>query len=1727
MYQRTCHASAVLLIVLACALTLPAAPVLKPLAELPHDLIVALDVSASMVYGESSGEGNDPRGIRFDGLQFLIDTASDKDRFCLVLFSGDAAVPTQYIGDRKGFIQMDRMYYHPGEMKEVKGRQILKDLVKNLQEHETSWGRALRASPKDAKGNPKDAKVIDGFYTYNDLPALGKESFVLHNYTSVVETLNVITHKAGLLDHLSPDDRSPWLLLFTDGKDDVEVEGKDGLRFEEKGHHQYRPKPEDYAYLKAFKTEADRQRVLKEHLERLKSKRVRAFTFGLGDDCDKKLLQAITDGTNRQAEKTASQRIASSYHANTSIELLEQMKLVCWGLREYWVLERKPEQQAGRDVFVLPAPAPWRDHGVMLHRKPARNDVLLSAPRGADVAFEQGEAIKDLVPLTSRSHLYYRFYEADPKLAPDRPLTVVVKRSAAVPACECIGAVRTRQPLFVYQQPGTGSVFTPLDAIPFQVEFRPYEVNGKFPFSADQFEVRADLIPVAGKDSKPVYSVALGPDKVVPGQPATFRGELILDRKAERRDASLLGRYEVEVVIRGKEGKGPLSGATRHLVRASIEIADYPGLSVKQTSIRLGNKGGKPGALKAVVEVEIPGVKVGTKDNRVVAGIGSRLSGTWEQTGSDRSLDTAKAKLSATKVELRGGKGTVEVDLPPAALSGLALGEHTGGILTLRAPWGPERTVHLNLEKSRWMLESAPQPLLFVFDFSRRGEKYVSGRPADRIKGSLPSEETVWLSTSKDEKEKAGGSLSLEPEGGETISLRLEGLGKPVKFGPDGLTREGNALNFKLHRPERKLPFGKHQATLYLVGPAIEPLPVTVVVKRCKFKVTPEAVQRQITFDLSGRVKSEVVQPLKALNVRLVTDTDLPTDEEVWLSETKEPTGKRGDRELIFESVAKNTENSLKVRTSGLGKNAVVGNNSAAKSDPVSFALVAPSKDPPAGRYERKFWLVGEAIEPCEVTVKIQVNQPVVYLLDTARKRERERIPGLSFLGPAGTSISFRLQVDLEPKSASNPAWYTRLEEALRKARPRRDKGDELPVEVKGKGDLLEVKLDIPFSVHEGHYSTRLQANLSEDAAAPLLVDLPIHIQVVHFTAHLVEAGPLTLRLMESDKKPVEAGPLRLEPDKKSPALRAEGLITLTTKAELGQEVHWCVERVKQSEAGMFRPLDPNRLDVKIGDKPLKLDEGVLAGPNTPLKPGEKITLTVGVDCAGLAPGYYHASLRFPSLVNKGALEKVGKFSDEIKVEVIVPGRQVTVTQPTSKPAVGTAAPLRVVVTAYHCDVGTGQVFAADAVNNVTGKPVVIDASKQVKPDPVTKWPEGVRTVEFVVPVEPSRAGRNNFLVLWPRCLRANSGETGEPIPTAPKDQIARAVSIVALGRLTVTPAMAGIGEEVTIKAVINPDTVKANRTFALTGTAPGGSPIEVEMAAAKEAAIYTGKYRIREEGVFRLVSGAGGKVPLLPLQMRGSFELEQPGRDAKMLYGGGDVMRFIMGVWCSNLEQVSLPEAARLTNKDAGRCVWEARLVYPQRVAEAQTILQQGKDLYTIETRDFDVDLHLDSKLVVIEQPEGESSDVNERHKQGVLKNGQTLVLGVQSNLSTRARDQLYEDAPGEKHQSLDQLNGMLIELDLKWLDEDDRIIGQRVVRVPLAVQTQNWKLQGLLFGLINSVLLGMVAVGGWWTYRRLRPRKNQDESTGIKEDGNGEDSSEPTTQPTAPAELPPGWEE
>jgi len=234
-----------IVLMLVSFLRLNAAPPEKHDPYAPHDVILAIDVSGSMVFDwEASGPGrrpgavfnkpSDPTGLRFDAVNLIIDSALPDDRIAIALFAGEAFVPTKVL-DSSGYITIGKDH--------GQGRVQLKSLINDIQNHESAIRDEYKKvmENKAYSGDQKKEKTyeLQAKYCYYALPSLKGNNFVIDSSTSIVGALRAIVDRDGadLIRSLTSD-HEPWLFLLTDGheeafKDTDRNEARDNFK------HQY------------------------------------------------------------------------------------------------------------------------------------------------------------------------------------------------------------------------------------------------------------------------------------------------------------------------------------------------------------------------------------------------------------------------------------------------------------------------------------------------------------------------------------------------------------------------------------------------------------------------------------------------------------------------------------------------------------------------------------------------------------------------------------------------------------------------------------------------------------------------------------------------------------------------------------------------------------------------------------------------------------------------------------------------------------------------------------------------------------------------------------------------------------------------------------------------------------------------------------------------------------------------------------------------------------------------------------------------------------------------------------------------------------------------------------------------------------------------------------------------------------------------------------------------
>lgn len=808
------------------------APPLGDDADLPHDLILAVDVSASMT-NRFDHEGhfhppNDVEGMRWDGVQFAVDLARPGDRIALVLFRGDAAVVSQLI-DPSGYVRLDEPYPSFGGRT---GRALLKAVVSELQD-------------QDRPGS---------FVEEYRLASLGGLSVRLWWGTSVLKALETID-RAGLLARQAADRRA-WAMIFTDGIEEKPYRRDDDPAYADVARHQYPYPVASYAYVAGrdlVRTTGDAsalsawfEREARPLVERFRAVDVPVMTFGLGGQCDQDLLRRIAESS----QAPAGERPAASYFPATNLDLLDNLQRVEWELRRHWRLALEPT--AGRDLesFRAPAVGLWHDLGLLLYRHrllDGRPEPRALAPPESDVRpprlLRPGappDPVPGLAPRVSRSHWYY-FVGPDTaggRLPADADLELAVRHATREPyATYAVAALRTRTPLFRYVDPAPGANYTFKDAIPLRVDFvSPARTadgpQGPDPIRAEGFQVEAVLTPAPGTRGPtrrvPLSLLAADPSAASDALGRReHRAEVVLDETPDSDGSAFApGPYFVDVTIRGLSG--PLRRAERRLIRRVIQIVGYPRVTLPPQVV-VTNERDRDSARPKVNAALATQTEPRGRFVRLHADVTRGPVG-----NSSSSIETARFDLSPATANVNGRIARFELGLSPATWSELPAGTtFTGGELRVAAPWkgaAGEATAELVVIKRPYRVNLAEDALRF--DLSGNDAGVVRKELHATLATDLDTSEVAWLAAGADRNTPAAQTLTLEPveppagSAARKLEAAVEGLGRRVTLRPSA-TGVDPPLSLSLSRPA-ELPAGRYRAKVYLVGPSIEPTLVTV-----------------------------------------------------------------------------------------------------------------------------------------------------------------------------------------------------------------------------------------------------------------------------------------------------------------------------------------------------------------------------------------------------------------------------------------------------------------------------------------------------------------------------------------------------------------------------------------------------------------------------------------------------------------------------------------------------------------------------------------------------------------------------------------------------------------------------------------------------------------------------------------------------------------------------------
>ncbi len=759
--------------------------------ETPMDLILAVDVSYSMTVNKVNPVAADSEGKRWDGLQFLIDTAGDDDRIAIILFQQKAHLVTQQMDGEGGFVPVRGV-----------GRKKLKELVSRLKEIEQKSQDNFKKDKSEIvrkyDGLPgKSGPFEIAMETDKDVGLLGGTS----NYNALTLASTDLVPKM----RREVDQR---LLLFTDGADS-DIKTLKELAKEED------PAKKKVAFAEREKYLINCKKLAKD----IGNQKIPMIVFGLGNDCDDELLNLFAL-ESRPTDKVVAQKIGySEYHkVATNVELFEKLRQVGWELRQRWPIPLERGSIAGGASFTTPNLSPFSDFGVLLFAQKANSatkpdEVKLNDPTGTE-------------ELTSSSHTYLRLPSGKDTVA-----KIDVKAKTEI---EQYAAAGTTKPLFTFRSPRLEEPYSPLDQVPLVVAFNPEAGKG---FDASQFEVAVEIIKADGTNP---FSPS---PKASPGSPLRFDLTLTTDgsglfqylwipHRTWRTDKpdylSLKGRWDIRVFLTAKSG--PLKGAKRALFLKQFELTDYPKLEIGSEKLEVSNlsKNPKPGLVQASVRFNPP-------LRNPPSGVLLPVSHTFASERNDLKFPLPK------KVDLTAspsGELSVPIlDLTLIDWAKLKAGDTASATFAYAVPWQAEPAKGtVTIKKERYSIDLVSNTIKFD-----AGDPVLKGAVVGSLETDLVTEELYFLSG---EEKPEGQSLEVvlrhtNGKNNKIAKVKIKGGMSSLRGGPD---RNQARLDVEvtLDNNEKTIADGDtFEGVIYLRGPSIKQREINIQIVR-------EAVQIQV-----------------------------------------------------------------------------------------------------------------------------------------------------------------------------------------------------------------------------------------------------------------------------------------------------------------------------------------------------------------------------------------------------------------------------------------------------------------------------------------------------------------------------------------------------------------------------------------------------------------------------------------------------------------------------------------------------------------------------------------------------------------------------------------------------------------------------------------------------------------------------------------------------------------
>ena len=763
-----------------------------------RDTVISVDMSLSLV-GNPALVGpppSDPKGLHWDGIDFIINSAGSKDRIGLQIFRFNSIMISKLI-DPCGMVQLE---YTLANQEKKTGRAWLLDLVRELREFE-----------QNTKNAPPRNEL--------EIPLVGKPFLFTHGTSSLLALR--------ALDKLqifkADDKRENLLILFTDGMEEFSYElyqnGVAKFKFIYNVDFYGSVDDADFDAVKDLaviqKDPKQFEKFLNNRCLFLQQTKTPLIAFGLGDNCDMKLLEGLAKFSGSVRNKSG-----KAIAVKSNIDLFDKMRDFQWDWSEKWVKNINYKSQNQKKKVSLSFLKDFKELDFYGYR--IDSDGIASAPGGEKPKFVDSAAgfIPQALYRSSavKSHWYYSF------IFDNFDMTKFPTGFVEFPAKNgdlfaCIG-VRAQYPDFTRVKPDDGLKYSVKEPVPFG--FR-YVSNTKL-LNAEFFDLEVVARKKEGESAKRTdleFRVPLSL-KVGPTGEVVFQGDYTFDGSFgfEGLVDKYSGEWEYDVVATGKSNVDfPLSGFFKRVFTGTFQVGGLPGVQFDKDQLVFKNSNPRVSSLDVKPLIQVSGIQVSgypsVENISLVTKFVPEAKFAWA--GEFITVKTTGFFTS-------GSEKVITVQLDQNVYRKLDNGKITLGKLVSKLPWGVECSLPIEVEKNSYSGEVSDKNI--VLDFS--GKRKVLAEPVFRLVSNDKAEEKVAVLGMNNEDLTKPTVVEFRPVAKGTsrpVKIQCVLTGKGITLNSDRPTRVG--LSLELIDSEKPMP-GEYIAAFLCRGESVAPLQFSI-----------------------------------------------------------------------------------------------------------------------------------------------------------------------------------------------------------------------------------------------------------------------------------------------------------------------------------------------------------------------------------------------------------------------------------------------------------------------------------------------------------------------------------------------------------------------------------------------------------------------------------------------------------------------------------------------------------------------------------------------------------------------------------------------------------------------------------------------------------------------------------------------------------------------------------